>query len=308
MFLCGYNFCGGELACAMTPTAIDNMNYAELKNGIYDDWYLSQNTDFAISSKCPETWDFDTAFYATFHENTNAGNVNWNTQTVSHLALKRRKQDSFKWQTIFTKDIECTEDFMIHYNDYLTASNTPYEYAIVPVLYGTEGNYAISSITPVFNRIFLIEADRVYSTDISDGFCDTTRNIPSATVELLNHRTPVFIRNTIANYDTGTFNGSFLPFDEDTCSYSLHTAGNYERAAYQREVMDFLADGKPKILKLPDSRMWLIQIVPSPTDTADQVYNNRKFSFSWVEVGDVNSEEDLYYLGFSDVTQEWWSV
>ena len=53
--------------------------------------------------------------------------------------------------------------------------------------------------------------------------------------------------------------------------------------------------------------MWIIQITPNPTDNADTVYNNRKITFSWVEIGDVNSEEDLYYLGLSDVSPEWWS-
>ncbi len=46
---------------------------------------------------------------------------------------------------------------------------------------------------------------------------------------------------------------------------------------------------------------------PNPTDTANQEYNDREISWSWVEVGDVNSEEDLYYLGFSEITEEWWN-
>lgn len=306
MFICGYHFCGGEAACAPTPTAVENITYTELKNGIYDDWYLTRSAEGEFNPQCPDTWDLDTAFHARFNDSTNAGNIDWNLASISHIILKRRKQDSFVWKTLYVKEVTQTDDFNIYFNDYLAASHTPYEYAIVPALYGTEGNYAIAAITPEFNRIFLIEPDRVYSTDISDGFCDTVRNIPSSTVELLHHRTPVFIRNTIANYDTGTCTGSFLPFHEETCSYSLHPSQNYERTTYQREVMDFLTDGKPKLLKLPDSRMWIIQVTPSPSDTADQVYHNRIISFSWVEVGDADSEEDLYYLGLSDVTEEWW--
>ena len=53
--------------------------------------------------------------------------------------------------------------------------------------------------------------------------------------------------------------------------------------------------------------MLIIQVTPNPTDSANQVYNNRDISWSWVEIGDVNSEEDLYYLGMSDVSAEWWN-
>jgi len=70
--------------------------------------------------------------------------------------------------------------------------------------------------------------------------------------------------------------------------------------------MDFISDGIPKILKLPNGRLWLVQIAPSPSDTAGQSYNDREISWSWTEVGSVDSEEDLYYLGFSEVDPEWW--
>lgn len=33
MFICGSNFVGGGLACTLTPTGLENINYVELKNG-----------------------------------------------------------------------------------------------------------------------------------------------------------------------------------------------------------------------------------------------------------------------------------
>lgn len=113
---------------------------------------------------------------------------------------------------------------------------------------------------------------------------------------------------TNANYDTGTCRGSFVPVaEDDECKLAYDSKFDYQRIKHQKEFMDFISDGIPKILKLPDGRMWIIQVTPNPTDTANQVYNNREISFSWVEVGDVNSEEDLYYLGLSEVSSEWWN-
>lgn len=308
MFLCGSNFVGGALACAITPTNIEPIHYVELKNGVYDDLYLSKAVDFELTDTCPNEWNFDTILWAKFNGNANAGNVDWNLETTSHLILKSRNEGEFKWKTIAVKEIHSTDDFVINYPDYFIASGQTVEYAVVNVLYGAEGNYATTKITPKFSQMFLIENGVVWGTEITDGNCNTTRCIPSSTVELLNSRYPIFIRNTLANYDTGNCTGSFVPLmDEAGCDLAYDDQHDYQRIRYQKEFMDFLTDGIPKILKLPDGRLWIIQVPPSPSDSAKTRYNDREISWSWVEIGDVNSEEDLYYLGFSNVSPEWWN-
>lgn len=308
MFICGSNFTGGGFACALTPTGIENINYIELKNGIYDDLYITKDTELELNNEYPKKWDFNTILWAEFHNNTDAGNVGWNLETTSHLVLKSRTDGRFEWKTLSVKKVNSLEDFEMNYPDYFTASGQTVEYAVVPVLYGCEGVYASTRVTSKFDKMFLIEGNTVWGTEITDGFCDTTRNVPSATVELLHSRYPVFIRNTIANYDTGNCRGSFVPFSkENECELAYDSEYDYQRIRYQREFMDYICDSIPKILKLPDGRLWLVQVTPNPADTANQIYNNREISWSWVEVGDVNSEEDLYYLGFSNVEPEWWS-
>lgn len=307
MFICGNNFVGGDLACALTPTGIENINYVELKNGIYDDLYITKATDFELNGDFDLKWDFNTVLWAKFNNTTNAGNVDWGIENTSHIILKSRTDGNFKWKTIFVKPVATEEDFEINYPDYFVASGQPVEYAIVPVLNGCEGIYSSISITSKFSKMFLIEGETVWGTEITDGYCDTTRNIPSSNVELLHRRYPVFVRNTKANYDTGSCKGSFVPLDEESCEFAYDSEQDYWRIKYQREFMDYICDSIPKILKLPDGRLWLIHVTPNPTDTANQQYNDREISWSWVEIGSVNSEEDLYYLGFSDVTEEWWN-
>lgn len=306
MFFCETNFVGGALACALTPTSTRNIDYIELKKGTYDDLYITKASDFTITNVFPEEWDFDTILWSKFNGNANAGNVDWNLDNVSHLILKSRTEGNFKWKTLVTKEVASTEDFTINYPDYLIASGQTVEYAVVPVSYGLEGNYATVKVTSRFDKMFLIEGDVVWGTEMTDGFCDTTRKIPSSVVELLHHKYPIFVRNTIANYDTGTCKGSFVPLEEESCQFSYDREKDYQRVRYQKDFMDFVSDGIPKILKMPDGRLWLIQVTPDPADTANQQYNDRQITWSWVEVGDVNSEEDLYYLGFSTIEPEWW--
>lgn len=311
MFVCGYDYCGCENTPCVTPTCIDDINYVELYDGLFDDLFITNATDFEFDSELPGDWDFDTILWAKFNASTNAGNVDWNLDTVSYLTIKKRIKNEYTWKTLVVQETTELEDFSMYYNDYTSAAGETSEYALVPIMYSTEeGSYNTVSIQSEFSKLFLIENDIVYGTEISDCFVNTTRNIPSANVELLNYKYPIFVRNSIANYDTGEFSGSFMPggSEGDECvELDYSSSGDYVRTRFQREIMDFICDGIPKILKLPDGRKWLIQVTPNPTDNADEIYNDRTVNFSWVEIGDVDSEEDLYYLGVSDVAPEWWS-
>ena len=107
MFICGSGFVGGELACALTPTGIENINYVELKNGIYDDLYITKDVEFELSLDYQMRWDFNTILWAKFNNNTHAGNVDWGLETTSHIVLKSRTEGNFKWKTLFVKPVNC---------------------------------------------------------------------------------------------------------------------------------------------------------------------------------------------------------
>lgn len=292
-------------AVPLTPTSIDNMTYVKLSNGIYDCLYITNNVITEMSITCLKEFDFDTILHADFNNNTNAGNVDWNLNTVSHIIIKRRDKTKFKWMTIAVKEINKLEDFFIAMNDCMGASGVEYEYAIVPVLHGNEGIYYTTAVESFFDSMFLVEKDTIIGTPITDGFCDTTRRVPSSVNETINNRFPTYIRNTRANYDKGSCKGNFMEFKEEECDFDTD---DKTRVPYQLRTMDFIADGLPKILKLPDGRIWLIEVINDPTDTADQQYNIRYISFEWAQIGNHESEKDLYYSGLSDVDESWWNT
>lgn len=310
MFFCGLNTVGGESACEVSLTSIQNINYVELSNAWFDDLYMSLDPAVDYDMTLPEDWDWNTVLYARFNGNTYAGNIETAVKDCSHVLLKRRMPNTFQWQTIYVREIFTREDFEVTFNDYTVRAGAEMEYAVVPIFHGLESNYSTVTCKSTFTDMFLISNDTVFGTAITDGFCDTTRNIPSSNVELLNAKYPLFVRNSIANYDTGECEGMFIKMTDDDgqCSTEMFdTENDYARTMYQKEVMDFICDGTPKILKLPDGRMWIVQVTPNPTDTADTQYNNRNISFSWVEIGDANSEEDMYYLGLTDIGEQWWN-
>lgn len=310
MFICGTNWVGGKLACALTPTSVDEITQVDMQNGLYDYLYLTQDTTLDIDMGLPEDWDYNTLLFAQFNNNTNAGNIDANLSSTTHIVIKSRPVGEFQWTTLAVKEVNTIDDFNLYYNDYFVPSMQATQYAIFHVYYGVEKTYSIVTVTPQFDMMFLIKDGEVYGTNMTDGFCDTTRNIPSSNVETLNSQYPTFIRNGKANYDTGLCTGNFLPIVDESgeCTkLEIGTYDDYSRTQYQRKVMDFIARNCPAILKMPDGRIWIVQVTPNPTDTADTLYNNRNISFSWVEIGDIRSSEDLYYLGLSDISDEWWN-
>ena len=308
LFFLSNNILGADKnTVPLSPTHLNDLTCILLKNGMYDCLYITRETRSEPSSDCPKEWDFDTIFHADFNNSTNAGNVDWNLESVSHLIIKRRDTSKFNWTTIAVKEIHALEDFSegIKGNDLTNASHTEYEYAVVPVLYGTEGLYYTVFVVSEFHDIFLAEKNNIVGTPSSDGFCDTTRRIPSSVIETIHNKYPTYIRNTAADYDKGTCKGKFIELKEDECELTVDDA---LRIPYQRKVMDFIADGMPKILKHFDGRIWLMIITGDPTDTADTTYNNRDISFEWAEIGSHESERDLYYTGLSDIGEEWWNT
>ena len=306
MHIFGTNLLGGLYTEAFIPTNITNINSVTLKNGMYDDLYLT-NKLLDQTDEIPNNFDFDTALHAKFDDKTQAGNCDWDPTEITHMIIKRRRADEFTWYTIAVKEVSRIEDYSLNGIDYMNASGVDYEYAVVPVSYGLkEGEYYTDNVHSDLFGIFLLEKNKIIGTSITDAFCDTTRNVPGSYVETIHNKYPTAIDTSIANYDTGSCTGMFISANEEGCDYQFEES-DYNRTKYQREIIDFLADRKPKILKHSDGRMWLVKINTGITDAAQDYYGNRNISFEWTEIGDYKSEEDLYYTDLSDITEEWWN-
>ena len=199
MFICGKNYVGGKNACAFTPTSVNQITKVDLMNGIYDYLFLTQDTSLDINNELQEDWDYDTLLYAKFNNNTNAGNIDKALEETTHIVIKSRPVGEFEWKTLAVKEVNTIEDFNIYFNDYFVPSMQQTEYAIVHSYYGIERTYSTLTVTPEFNMMLLIKGDEVYGTFITDGFCDTTRNIPSSNLQLLLvYSSIVFFQNKYA--------------------------------------------------------------------------------------------------------------
>lgn len=302
MIFFGTTFLGGDYTSLPTPTSLENMDYVELENGKYDTLFITKDVSSPQSIDDGLVWNWDTVMYADFsNETTNAGNMNWTVENVSDIVIKRRIQGEFDWITIDIRHIETEDDFNFVGIDNYNQSDTEYEYAIVPYLNDNPGAYIVKTVYSEFDDIFIIGHDKTYKTVASNENVNTVRNIPGNHNNLLHSKYPVFFHSGLMNYDSGSVEGRF--FDVENGCQIITTDMGY---LYKKGLMDFLTDGFPKLLKVSDGRMWLIQVIPSPSDNADTSHDIRTINFDWVEIGNYLSNKDLYYANLSDLEEKWW--
>ncbi len=296
------SFLGSDNCYSPTPVSINEITYFSLGQGEYDGIYATSDIGMEQTYHLNTRWDMNTIFAGEFDHNINLGNVDFTLSTVSHIAIKRREAGTFQWTTIFVKDIHTLNDFNINGIDILNASNTMYQYALVPILNRMEGNYHIVESYSKFDGVFLLEKDTIYGTTL-DVKCDTSRNHYVLKQEYLYNKYPKSIYHSSANYESGTVEGYFCRYDTEKCEFYFD-----DSIPYRKAFVDFLTDQKPKILKLFDGRIWLVNIDGNPiTDTEGGHWLHRITSFSFYESGDYQNERDLYDGNLIDVKSDFWS-
>ena len=297
MIFLGRTFCGARNTIDCTPTNVANINLITIKNGIYDEIYLSNNTSRTYTTSIPTGWDFDTALHATFQDNLQGGNVGFTLDQVSTLRVKRRELGTFDWTLMFEIGISTEEDLHFERFDRYLQSNVEYEYLVVPVLNGVEGTAYTNSTLSQFEGMFIIEKEQAFNT-ILDVEIQSQKNRPNSTVNTIDRKYPYVVSNGQNNYYSGSASGVFIELDYDNCQFKTK-----EGWQYREQLMEFLQNGKPKILKHDDGRMWLVAIVDNPSESASEHPDKVTTTFNWVEIGDCKSGTDLYDNNFIDVDQ-----
>ena len=305
MIFLGSMLCADIMSVTCTPTDINNITRIELSNGEYDDLRVTKNITDELKVTIPQEWDFDTIFHAKFNGHTGAGNVNWTFDAVSHLIVKRKKIGEFKWITLEVHKVQTVKDFNLKNIDITATPNCEYQYAVVPIINGIEGFYFTANVEVKTHTLLIADREEIWNTYLSDNFLDNTSIVPQQTITTMYDKYPTVVRNTDANYEEIIVNAQFYPMDEEGCEIILDD--DQKRINYNKNAKLFLRNGNTKILKSIDGNIWLVYITTPPSDTAVDDYRNRKITFTCTEVGDPESEKNLYDAGLITATEEWWN-
>ncbi len=297
MIFLNTTFLSGKYTLLPPATTNGQILTVMIKDGTYNHLYLSKNelkdTTF--------DWDYDTLLSADFDNDFTAGNKDFNLLKTDHIVVRRREKDKQKWITLYIKEMNTVDDFNIHFVDKYARADAEYEYKVSSYLNGVENTVVIKNVYSEFEGFYITDKDCLYGTIYNMDNCDTTRNITTQLLALLNSKYIDVISNSETNYDSGTISGVFMDYDGKTDS--LNTQTTY---SYREDIKERLSNKKPLILKVQDGRIWMIKVTGEISDNNDGHIDLRRIGFSWAEIGDLNDMKDLYGYGFVDVESRWW--
>lgn len=291
MIFLGYDFLRDKYCWQPTPTDFTNINNIRIENGIYDHMNITKDVDFDYTTELPGKWNLQTQFDADFNGTITAGNVDYILAQISSIKVKRRVKGTFDWMTLFTVPINKVSDVDFVRYDYIAKNNETYEYAIVPVIGNTEGEYSINSIKSEFYGIFITDNKSSYKFLEGASYSGNERSNQTGIFEPYGSKYPVVIKNGALSYDKGTLTGTVIKFD---ANQELDREGTIERL---KAIENFLTEPTGKILKDFNGNIWLVSI----TDNIPVTYYSEvgmgfaQVSFNWNEIGSATDSGDLYY-------------
>ncbi len=282
----------------------DDIAYLQLNQGIFDEVNLEVYDEETVNNDIdnyvfPEIWTKYTVLHADFNNsNLAAGDFDYMVDEVSSLIIKKRAVNSVNmYLPIFEKSIYAnTNEFDFTFTDYLVRNGHEYEYVLVPILKnGIEGKsipvvYEDDERKVYFEGIFICEPDSVYYTLLNLELT-AQKNKPSSIITTIGRTYPYVLCGTENNYYTGTAKGLFVQYQNGDF--------NFDKAwDFREKFNEFLLDGKVKLLKYYDGRMWLVSIYDNVTNERDGHDNIIITGFNWCEIGNVDDVYSLYDNGF----------
>jgi len=295
----GTTFCSGRYSLTPPAIKIPALQAIQIFDGVYNQLFLSTDISMSIEEA---GWTTGTLMNAEFTDSLDAGNSFFSLNNTDHVVIRRREVGTSDWIVIFVQEIKSKDDFNIRLRDTYARAGVEYEYSVSSYLNGAENNYLIQNVYSDFQGFYITDKDCLYGTIYDVDGCDTSRNIASQTLELLNSKYMTVVSNSALNCDNGSISASFFKTD----AY-MTTPDSQESLKYRSTFKDRLANRKPLILKIDDGRIWMIRISSNPNDIRNGHQDLRQISFEWVEIGDVNDMKTLYMNGFSDVDSRWWT-
>ena len=294
----GYNFCSDGNSLDAAPSVADNIDIT-IRNGVFEHFNMTEDVISPYSPDIPTTWQVLTLINANFNGTLNGGNVDFVMNELSGFKIKRRKLSDFNWVTLGFMPIEDTTKLQFVFNDNLAASLEEYEYTFVPILGnvedGVEGNYITNTISTNFKGVYICDQDTIYRfyAGVDYGMGEQVQKI--GVMEPIGSKWPVFVSNALTNYSKNSVTGIVLPNEY----VDTREIDKLAIAKEHKELISFLTDGKPKILKDWNGNSWLLFVTGNPTTNylTKSGMSIPSVSFDWAEAGDSNSQESLVNTG-----------
>ena len=201
---------------------------------------------------------------------------------LTEIRIKKKKETETVWKTIYTHPVTSVKDLTASFEDQNTVAGVHYTYAAIPVISGREGVGVTGRIVADFQGWMIADSTAEYVVGLNVTF-SKQKKTSLAYVQTLGSKYPYAISNGNLNYYVGNFSGLFLPRNEHG---EFVKDGAY---LFKTQVMEFLGNGKTKILKSADGEALKIHV----DDTIDLEQNEYKdaanIKFNFTEVAEFPS-------------------
>ena len=297
MYLMNYNFLTDKSTIDPSPAYIPMANGVQLTNAIFNSFDLSSNGSMAYSTTIPSEWDSSTIMQTNFNGNVNAGNVDYSTQDLAGVRIKRRIKGTFAWITLYDVAMESASGLAFTKYDLLNQHGVTYEYAFVPYLNdNTECAYIIKEVDSTLDGVFVCSPGSI--AKFYGGLSYGTGSMANKTdiFEPLGSQYPVVVSNANTQYYSGSLTATAMTYNQ----LMNDKFDRYSTSQYLQLLMKFITDKSTKIIKDWNGNLWLAAIV----DNAQVSYNNNvgmgigDVSFNFVEIGSAQDQNTLEMNGF----------
>lgn len=301
------------------PTSfINQIDSIEINNGVFQHANIIDSCNPSIDNTVPVEWSNNFMFDCSF-ESLNGGNIEGVLGGINRLLVKRRPSGQYAkisdgWTTVASLGIGNLEDLQFTIYDYVTANNTIYEYTLVPTLSQRQGgivmevessitdNSVILEVNSEFNGVFICNVQSSQRLQAGVSYDNNTYNQLNGTHQTLGAKYPIMVSNSIIDYVSGGVNGTILNKGYGKVDGVAGEMVGLDRAQIieaREEFADFITDHKPKILKDWNGNMWLIMLSESPVYSFFNEWGMGlgSIQFSWNEIGDTSSDQDLEQAG-----------
>lgn len=271
--------------------------YTKLKisNGQFGQVDLSNGKQLFASAY--PTWNDDTILNCDFINNIYGGSLKYSFGALNAIRIKRQEITSSgsTGYIQISKDVnlDTVSDINFTIYDFLCGSGHTYEYAIVPILTNNvEGSYFITpTITPSFDGVYISDADTSFKLHDGMSYGGTTDNKDVGLIKPIGRKYPIVVSNSKVRYKSGSVSGSLLGYD----FISTRAINRNSVVEQTNDIMEFLNNGNPKVVKDWNGNIWLVIVTDNPSVSYDSNYGmgTATLSFNWVEQGEVNNQTDL---------------
>ena len=257
--------------------------------GIYDELFISLDTEIGSQNAKPTSWQLKTIMNAKFENDLEAGSLDSDGHVITSIQIYRRKylRDD-NWLLVGQFPYE-PEYNVYSFVDRFTENGANYEYAIVPVAQDVIGDITVSEPIKVdYDGVFVSNLENNYRMDIDFELGEISYNKNMSTSSPLNGRFPI-VTQGVQDYRTGDI--TFLPLSKAQMDAGGEKVDGRVERQYRNQVLSFLRSGGAKVIRDSNGEM---MIVATHNITATSKNGNLidlyAISFSFTELGEFDVE------------------